>query len=237
MSQIQTRGIVINEQAFKEHDKRLTLLLKDMGKVTVYAKGAKKSSSKLLAGTQLFCWSDFNLYDGGRFLSLNSVDLIESFYNLHRDYDTLIYASYLLELCNKIILPGSPCDDIIKLLLKSLKTLASTQIPRVNIARVFEFLFLKLNGFTPELDACSQCGSEENLIFFGKEGLLCGKCGTHTKSVRISGSALCAINHIFTATDKLFAFRLSKTCEMELEACAKLFLHSNIEVEINSFFT
>ncbi len=237
MSQIQTRGIVINEQAFKEHDKRLTLLLKDIGKVTVYAKGAKKTSGKLLAGTQLFSWSEFDIYDGGRFLSLNSVELIESFYSLHRDYDTLFYASYLLELCNKIILPGSPCDDIIKLLLKSLKTLASTEVPRVNVARVFEFLFLKLNGFTPELDACSLCGTVENLQFFGKEGLLCGKCRSHTKSVKISGSTLQALNHIFTATGKLFSFRLSETCAKELEGCAKLFLHSNIDVEINSFFT
>ena len=59
-----TRGLVTKAVNFGEGDKILTLLSDRFGKIQVMAKGARRTKSKLMAGTQLFCYGDFVLFKG-----------------------------------------------------------------------------------------------------------------------------------------------------------------------------
>ena len=53
------RGIVIKETFSGDSDKYIIIFAKDIGKVSVFAKGARKLKSKFLAGTALFTYGDF----------------------------------------------------------------------------------------------------------------------------------------------------------------------------------
>ena len=57
-----TKALVLRGVDYKESDRILTLLTRDMGKVTVSARGCRKKNSPLSAGCQLLCWSEFVLY-------------------------------------------------------------------------------------------------------------------------------------------------------------------------------
>ena len=95
MSVGKIRGIVIGEAQRGESSKQITVLAKGVGKVRLSARGAKNAKSHLLAGTQLFAYCDFTIYEGRGFWSVTQIDLIESFYGLRNDVAVLSQAVYL----------------------------------------------------------------------------------------------------------------------------------------------
>ena len=94
---IKTKGIVIHVMPIKDHDKRIILFSKDYGKMVVFANGAKRSKSPLLAGTQPFVFGEFYMMEGRDSYTLRSVEITETFYNIRNDMNTLAYGLYLLE--------------------------------------------------------------------------------------------------------------------------------------------
>ena len=53
MGIVKTKGIIIAESNMGDFDKMLTILTPGMGKIACAAKGARRQTSSLLAGTQL----------------------------------------------------------------------------------------------------------------------------------------------------------------------------------------
>ncbi len=149
---IKTKGIVLHEMSIKEQDKRILLFSVDYGKMVVFANGAKRSKSSLLAGTQPFVFGEFYLYEGQNTYTLKQVDIVESFYTLREDLPSLYYGLYLLEVCNHVVQEMDSNADLLRLLYMSLIALKKQmQDPEV-IRRIFEFRGLSTLGLTPDLD-------------------------------------------------------------------------------------
>lgn len=62
MNSVTSLGVVLRRARHMENDMRLTLFLRDVGKVFVVAKGGQKSSSKLKAFYDLFTEAEFQIY-------------------------------------------------------------------------------------------------------------------------------------------------------------------------------
>ena len=60
-----TQGIVLRETNYKEADKILTVLTRDLGKRTVKARGRRRKNSKLTAASQLLVYSEMTLSERG----------------------------------------------------------------------------------------------------------------------------------------------------------------------------
>lgn len=237
MKSFKARGIVLKETFSGESDKYVVLLLKGLGKLSVSAKGARKPNSKFLAGTQPFTYSDFVIYDGGRFYTMSQIDIIESFYGLRSDFDKLCYANYFLELCDKILLANEECDDILILLLKTLSLVSKDKVAPELAARVFEFKFLQLNGYGPETDACSECGGElVPPIFFHADGCICHQCNfAFPGAIPISPSTAQAIGYILNAApERLFSFSAGAQTLTQLKQASKIFIDSHLNITIKS---
>ena len=160
MKTLQVRGLVIREQIVGESDKRLTIFCKEFGKITVYARGARKAKSKFLAAAQQFTYADFVVAEGGQFFSLTQADIITGFYEIRQNYETLCHAQYILEICEKTIPSRTPSDDILQLTLKTLQHInRNTGLKPIP---VFLFRFFLCNGIAPELENCCVCGQSQN---------------------------------------------------------------------------
>ena len=234
MSSIQTKGIVLHETDAGETDKKLTLLAKGYGKITVSARGARKPKSKFMASAQLFTYSNFVIYDGGRFLSISQADVIESFFSLRSDYARLCTAQYFTEVCEKTTPYNAPCDELLHLLIISLASLAKgIRMPELT-ARAFEIKFFQISGIAPEIDRCAKCGGPLTPpVRFGADGAVCG-CYTQPALI-ISQPALSAIRYILSADlPGIFKFCVGEGALEEMRCASRFFFKHHFDVNIVS---
>ncbi len=64
MKQVSTEAIILRRISFGEADRILTILTPDKGKISLIAKGVRRSKSKLAGGLELFSISDVMYIDG-----------------------------------------------------------------------------------------------------------------------------------------------------------------------------
>lgn len=240
MSVFKARGIVIKEFFIGESDKIITLLVKEKGKISVSAKGARNQKSKFMAGTGLFCYSDFVIFEGRGFYSLTQCDLIESFYRLRNDIDKFYHASYFLELIDKTVLENMYSDEILLLLLRSLSVLSKDVLSPALIARIFEFKLLALSGFMPETKNCVYCRNELGCaehFYFAHEGVVCSNCeGSEKGLIKISEATLYTLNYILSSDfDGLFKFNVSPAVIKQLTAMSEKFINEHLSLNLKTY--
>ena len=119
MGQIKVKGIVISENNMNDFDKMITILTPN-GKIGCSAKGARRTKSLLLAGTQFLCFSDFILYKSNDIYTVNSCEMIEPFYNLRNDLDKLMVSAQMTKIISDVTTENQNTYNILKLYLNTL---------------------------------------------------------------------------------------------------------------------
>ena len=239
MKTIKTRGLVIKEFDTKESDKRLLVLCKGLGRILVYARGAKKPKSKFLAASQLFAYSDFVLAQGQGFYSLAQTEVIRSFYDVRLDYDSLMAAHLFAEVCDKSTFAEHNLDGLLFLTLKSLSVLEKKTYPPNQVTAVFMLLALSEHGLKPVTDFCTVCNTPQDetygIMHFAADGLTCEGCFMAKKTVAIESACLCAIKHILNRplVDS-FHFAASEKTLAKLKEVAFFLWSSHFDVELRS---
>jgi DNA repair protein RecO (recombination protein O) len=85
MDNVKTKAIVLRRTNYGEADRILNILT-PMGKMSVMAKGVRKTQSKLAGGIELFCVSDVVVHRGkGDLGVLTSARLVEFYSEIMKD--------------------------------------------------------------------------------------------------------------------------------------------------------
>ncbi|MFA6308216.1 MAG: DNA repair protein RecO [Clostridia bacterium] len=234
MSYIKTKGIVVRQVNTGEADKIVTIFSKDLGKISCSAKGARRPRSSYVAATQLLCYSDFVLFKGRDMYSINSCDVIESFYDIRNDIARLTYASHMSEIINDVIMEGQPSKRVLQLFLNSLHMLSNTDKSAELIIRIFEIRLLSILGYAPGINGCSACGSTDDETFyfsFRKSGFICENClNSDENAVKISKGVVKALNYIiYSKIEDVFSFNLSEDVLKGLSDISKRYLSETLE--------
>ena len=156
-----TQGIVLRETNYKEADKILTVLTRDLGKRTVKARGCRRKNSKLTAASQLLVYSEMTLSERGEFTTLTEADPLEQFWSVRQDLEDLALASYFAEVTEATAQEGEAAPELLSLLLNSLYALDTLKKPRALVKAAFELKLLCLTGYAPMLEGCAVCGAQE----------------------------------------------------------------------------
>lgn len=235
MATIKVKGIVLSENNMGDYDKMLTILTPNFGKISCVAKGARRPKSALLAGTQLFCFGEYLVYQGTSTYHINSCETIEMFYKIRTDLDKLKYAIHL----NKIVLDvtdeNQNCYNILQLYLNALYMIAQTDKDKEFIVSVFKLRLLSLLGFTPRITACVNCNEKESLHYFSirDNGFKCEACSRQDKSsIFMSESAMNAIKYTISApAKKVFSFNLKNESLEEFKLITRIYFNEKLEKE------
>lgn len=91
------KGIVLAAFPYGEYGRRLSVLSDRFGKITVFAQGAAKPQSGLMGLTVPMTCAAFSLVRGKSAWNLRGASLIASFSERMREYETVCYGMYLLE--------------------------------------------------------------------------------------------------------------------------------------------
>ena len=64
MNTITVRGMVLSSMPIGEYDRRLEILTDSLGRISAFARGARKPSSALVSASRVFAFGEFDLYEG-----------------------------------------------------------------------------------------------------------------------------------------------------------------------------
>lgn len=243
-------GMVLSAMPVNDYDKRLVILTKESGKITAFAKGARKPNSALLACCQPFAFGEFALYAGKSSYNIVSAEISNYFGELRDDFEGLCYGFYFCEFADYLTKENNDEKEILKLLYQSLRALSKKTIDPLLIRAVFELKIMALNGETPQVFGCVKCQNkiagpvsieEQRLTgryYFSAEcgGILCDSCRGYDKgAVSINTSTLYTMQYIISKeTEKLYTFKVTDEVLKELQRCVKRYLERYIDHDFKS---
>lgn len=235
MKQIKVSGIVIAENNMGDYDKMVTLLTPNLGRISCSARGARRTKSLLLAGTQFLCFGEYQLFKGSDTYKINSCETIEMFYNIRIDLDKLQYASYITKIINDVTTENQNSYNTLKLFLNTLYAISETDKNLDQITSVFKMRLLKILGFAPNTKQCVNCKNENDITHFSiiDNGFKCKTCSRQdTGAIQMSEPTKNAIKYTMIADPKkIFSFTISENSITELKLIADIYLNDKLDKE------
>ena len=240
MGLIKTKGIVLGVANSSDNDKVLTILTPDIGKISVFCKGAKKSKSALLNATEYLSFSEIIIYKSANDnYSINSAEVIEVFYNLRTDIEKLNYATTISKIVSDVTQENENAAQILQLLLNTLYVLSETDKNMDLVFSIFQIRLLAMIGFLPNIAKCGCCGTpmieEMNDFYFSikDDSVKCEVCQRLDKGIihlsKTSFSAL--IYSLSCEPKKLYSFEIPENDIYELKLLAKIYTTQKLEKE------
>lgn len=232
MNLIKTTGIVIKEIDFKDNDKIITILTKDLGKISAMVKGAKKTNSPYLASSQYLVYSEFVLFQGKTFYHVNSTTVLDTFYDLRVDYDKLNYAFDMTKLLFTVCQENEKCEEVLKLFLNVLFFLKEGKKNPKLLLNIFKLRLLNCIGYRPYLKNCCKCNKEiEDKYYYSvrDKGMICENCYINSDkkdTIILKKATYMAIAYIGSVTLKrVFSFEVSEEVNKELTNFINIYIN------------
>ena len=216
---IEVTGMVIASGPIGEYDKRVVLLTKGLGKISAFARGARKPGNALMAPCESFAFGTFYIYPGKNSYTVEKAVIKNYFRELADDLCGACYGYYFLELADYFARENEDERAMLELLYYTMKALLDARIPNKLVRAVYELKQLVINGQYPELFCCSACGSTENLTGFSilQNGVVCASCQDRKGVMEISPATLYALQFtVSTPIDKLYSFTVKEEVLAEL---------------------
>lgn len=185
--------MVLKAEPIGEYDRRVVILTKEKGKISAFARGARKQTSRLLAATNPFSFGTFRLYAGRSSYNLTEADISNYFEELRTDFEGAYYGMYFLEIMDYYTRENNEDKEMLKLLYQSLRALMHEKLSNRLIRYIFEIKAMVLSGEFP--------GMPEN--------------GDYEESTRY------AVHYIMSSSvEKLYTFTVSDTVLEQLAQIA-----------------
>ena len=189
----QITGMVLKAEPVGEYDRRVVILTKEKGKISAFARGARKPNSRLLAATNPFSFGEFKLYAGRNSYTVMDAAISNYFEGLREDFEGAYYGMYFLEVADFYTRENNDEAEMLKLLYQSLRALLHENLDDRLVRAVYECKAMAVNGEFPGVPG-------------GKE---------------LSESAVYALEYItYTSVEKIYTFTVKESVLLELQEVA-----------------
>lgn len=179
-----TDAIVLHSRELANADRLYDVLTPHDGRLTVFAKSAAKSNSKMAGHLVPFAHVQLMLGRGHRD-HVAGAATVDSYRELRESWPHFILASSLVELILRFNVPGLAAQEEFKLLKSAFDLLRSegiAQRDKVLVARIFLWKLIALAGWKPNLDQCASCRqllSNGQVYYISPKGFVCSRHGSN----------------------------------------------------------
>jgi len=182
-----TPALVARSVNYGESDRILDLLTQEQGKLSVVARGARRSRKRFGGALSLFIIGEAVIRPAvrGKLKVLERFDSLEDLGpGICRDVVKMAHGSYMLELARELWPADQPEPAGWRMLCEALKALSNLAQPSTQLLRAFELQILTCAGLGPSLDVCVSCGAPPRpdqpvLLNVSRGGILCQDCAAH----------------------------------------------------------
>lgn len=239
MSQTVTvTGIILSATPIGEYDRRVVILTKEKGKISAFAKGARRQNSVLMGMTNPFSFGEFILYEGRTSYNITQANILNYFMELSTDFNGTYYGFYFMEFADYYTREYNDERQMLRLLYQSLRALSSKKIPYELVRYIFELKALVINGEYPEVFQCAHCSSKDKGVVFSSKnrGLVCEDCkAIASDGIQIGESTLYTLQYIVSSPiEKLYTFKVSDEVMEQLRKVMKQYMGMYVDKHFKS---
>ena len=248
-------GVVLREVDVGEYDKMLTVLTAELGKISVYAHGAKRLKSPNFVASQVYAYSALTVNTMHDKYYLREAGRAECFFGIRDTLEGSALAAYIADVACDIALEDQPEPELLRLVLNILYCIAKKIKPMAQIKAAFELRAVSEAGFMPNLVGCERCGkADADTYYFDVEGgyFCCESCyrakeadfdteagrtseaeGIYSHAhliIPFSPSVFAAMRYVvYCRTERLFAFDLKDDAMDEFSNTCEKYLLCHLE--------
>ena|GEM_PF-1455127 len=157
MPTVSDEAIVLKVIKSGEADLIVSLLTKNMGRRTVFARAARKSKKRFVGALQPFSYINIimNQQRNKRIETLTSADCIKGYSSLCEDLDKIYLASYYCELLDNLLMEGEVYPEIFDLMIFMMQRLQESKAS-LKHRIFFEMRLMNILGFGLDFMYCGQ---------------------------------------------------------------------------------
>lgn len=204
---VYVRGIIIKHSPVGDYDLVATIFTAERGKITAFARNARKPGNRLSGNVEPFSFGTFKLYEGRNSYTIVEANIENYFEGFRQNFESACYGSYFLEIVSFYTRENNEDKELLNLLYVSLKALLKNNIPNKLVRCVFELRTLKTQGEYP--------GIPEN--------------------INLLDSTRYAMNYIATSNlEKLYTFTVTDEVLSELERISSRYIEDSIDRPLKS---
>lgn len=240
---VKLTGIVLSSMPVGDYDRRLSVLTCERGRISAFARGARRPKSQLMGASQPFTYGCFRAYEGRDSYSIAAVENPVYFDELCRDPEIFYYASYFCELMEYLTRENTDEKEQVKLLYCALAALKKKNMPATLVRRTYEIRALANYGVAPNIFECNDCRKREGINRWNidvRRGIIrCEQCSRHADKTAncldISEAARYTMHYCITQNvGKLFGFLLKDEVWNEFNAVMDKYMKINVDKDMKS---
>ncbi len=200
-------GMILKQMPVGEYDRRICLLTKERGKISAFARGAKKPGTKMAAATNPFSFGIFKLYEGKNSYTVADAEIHNYFEELRTDYAGAYYGMYFAEVTDYCTRENNDERQMLKLFYQTLRALCAPSLDNRLVKCIFEIKTVAVNGEFPGLP----------------------------EDRKLNGSTAYTVDYIVTSPiEKLYTFTVTEPVLLELESLADSYRRRFVDRELKS---
>lgn len=199
---IESEAIILRSFPLGEGDRLVSFLDRQSGRMRGVARGARLPKSRFGSSLEMLSYVRIWYFEreGRELVRINQCELLESFLDVHRDYDASIFLALISEITEAVLGEREPADPQFRLVLLSTRSVRGHGASPVVLA-YFSLWTVRLAGWLGAFDRCVRCGRPlgPGSVFGSVEtsGFTCKDC-RRDGMAEISGEALDLAREILT---------------------------------------